>query len=48
VLVNAAIASWTHGTSSSLEEGIAQAAEALDSGAALKVLQRWQKFSDEI
>jgi anthranilate phosphoribosyltransferase len=48
VLVNAAIASWTQGTSASLEEGAAQASEALDSGAALKVLLRWQKFSDEI
>jgi anthranilate phosphoribosyltransferase len=48
VLVNAGIASWTQGTSASLEEGTARASEALDSGAALKVLQRWQKFSDEI
>jgi anthranilate phosphoribosyltransferase len=48
LLVNAAIASWTHGTSASLEEGTAMATEALDSGAALKVLQRWQKFSEVI
>jgi anthranilate phosphoribosyltransferase len=48
LLVNAAIASWTHGTSPSLEEGMLQAAEALDSSAALQVLQRWQKFSDDI
>ena len=47
VLVNAGIASWTHGTSASLEEGTAQAAETLDSGAALKVMERWQKFSEE-
>jgi anthranilate phosphoribosyltransferase len=47
LLVNAGIASWTHGTSSSLEEGTAQAAEALDSGKALGVLKRWQNFSDE-
>jgi anthranilate phosphoribosyltransferase len=47
LVLNAAVASWTHGTASSLEEGIAQSREALDSGQALKVLQRWQKFSDE-
>ena len=47
LLMNAAVASWTHGTSGSLEEGFDQAAEALDSGRALKVLQRWQKFSEE-
>ena len=46
LLINAAVASWTHGTASSLEEGLAQSGEALDSGAALKVLQRWQAFSD--
>ena len=46
LLINAAIASWTHGTSTSLEEGLAQAAEALDSGKALAVLKRWQKFSE--
>ena len=48
LVVNAAVASWTHGTAASLEEGIGQSREALESGAALKVLQRWQKFSDEI
>jgi len=48
VLVNAAVASWTHGTSASLEEGTERAAEVIDSGAALAVLKRWQKFSDEI
>jgi anthranilate phosphoribosyltransferase len=47
LLINAAVASWTHGTASSLEEGLEQGAEALDSGNALKVLQRWQKFSDQ-
>jgi len=47
LLMNAAVASWTHGTASSLEEGLGQGAEALDSGRALGVLQRWQKFSDE-
>jgi anthranilate phosphoribosyltransferase len=47
LLINAAIASWTHGTATSLEEGLAQGEEALDSGKALKVLKRWQKFSEE-
>jgi len=47
LLINAAIASWTHGTASSLEEGLEQGAEALDSGKALDVLKRWQKFSEE-
>jgi len=46
LLINAAIASWTHGTAASLEEGLDQGAEALDSGKALGVLQRWQKFSE--
>jgi len=47
LLINAAVASWTHGSASSLEEGLAQGAEALDSGKALEVLKRWQKFSEE-
>jgi len=47
LLINAAVASWTHGTAASLEEGLAQGAEALDSGKALGVLKRWQKFSEE-
>jgi anthranilate phosphoribosyltransferase len=47
LLINAAVASWTHGTANSLEEGLAQGAEALDSGKALQVLKRWQKFSEE-
>ena len=46
LLMNAAVASWTHGTAKSLEEGLDQGAEALDSGNALKVLQRWQQFSE--
>ncbi|MCE0523365.1 MAG: anthranilate phosphoribosyltransferase [Methylacidiphilales bacterium] len=46
LLVNAAIASWTHGTASSLKEGLKQGAEALDSGKALDVLRRWQEFSE--
>ena len=48
LLMNAAIASWTHGTAASLEEGLAQGAEALDSGRALEVLKRWQAFSEQI
>jgi anthranilate phosphoribosyltransferase len=48
LVINAAVASWTHGTAPSLEEGISQSEEALDSGKALKVLQRWQQFSDAI
>ena len=48
LLMNAAVASWTHGTHSSLEEAFAACAEALDSGRALKVLQRWQEFSDRV
>jgi len=47
LLMNAAVASWTHGTAASLEEGLAQGAEALDSGNALGVLRRWQKFSEQ-
>jgi anthranilate phosphoribosyltransferase len=47
LIINAAVASWTHGTASSLEEGINRSVEALDSGRALEVLKRWQKFSDE-
>jgi anthranilate phosphoribosyltransferase len=47
LLINAAIASWTQGTAASLEEGLALGAEALDSGKALGVLKRWQKFSEE-
>jgi len=48
LLVNAAIASWTHGTARSMEEGMSQSEEALDSGKALKVLQSWQEFSDRV
>jgi anthranilate phosphoribosyltransferase len=46
VLLNAALASWTQGSAASLEEGLAQAAEALDSGAALQKLRAWQRFSE--
>ena len=47
LLVNAAVAAWTHGTASSLEEGLAQSTEALDSGRALERLKRWQEFSSK-
>jgi anthranilate phosphoribosyltransferase len=46
LLINAAVASWTHGTSSSLGEGLAQGEETLDSGRALEQLRKWQKFSE--
>lgn len=45
LLINAAIAAWTHGTAASIEEGKAAAREALDSGHALAVLRKWQSFS---
>ncbi|MCE0482836.1 MAG: anthranilate phosphoribosyltransferase [Methylacidiphilales bacterium] len=45
LLLNAALASWTHGTAASLEEGLAQSTEALDSGRALERLKRYQEFS---
>jgi anthranilate phosphoribosyltransferase len=47
LLINAAIAAWTHGTAASLEEGLAQSTEALDSGRAMERLHRWQKFSSQ-
>jgi anthranilate phosphoribosyltransferase len=46
LLINAALASWTHGTAASLEEGLEQGAEALDSGKALDRLRKWQEFSE--
>jgi anthranilate phosphoribosyltransferase len=46
LVINAAVASWTHGAAASLEEGLAQATAALDSEAALKVLRAWQAFSE--
>lgn len=46
LLINAAIASWTHGTAKSLEEGLALGTEALDSGRALEQLKKWQAFSE--
>lgn len=47
LVINAAVASWTQGASSSLADGMKQSEEALDSGRALEVLRRWQNFSDE-
>ncbi len=46
LLINAAIAGWTHGVAASLVEGLAQAGETLDSGRALAKLRKWQEFSD--
>ena len=46
LLINAAVASWTHGTTASLENGLAKSAEAIDSGAVLEKLRAWQKFSE--
>lgn len=47
LLANAAVASWTHGTASSLEEGWAQGVDALDSGKALAQLKKYQAFSEK-
>jgi anthranilate phosphoribosyltransferase len=47
LLINAAVASWTHGTATSLEEGLAQSEEALDAGKALAQLKKWQDFSKD-
>jgi len=44
LVLNAAVASWTHGTASSLEEGLVQATEALESGRAYEQLTRWQEW----
>jgi anthranilate phosphoribosyltransferase len=45
LVVNAAVAAWTQGTAASLEEGMAQSKEALESGRAFESLKRWQQFS---
>jgi anthranilate phosphoribosyltransferase len=45
LLQNAAIASWTQGIASSLQEGLKMSEEALLSGRALERLKRWQNFS---
>jgi anthranilate phosphoribosyltransferase len=46
LLINAAVACWTHGSASSLEEGFAKSEEAIDSGAVLGKLRAWQEFSE--
>ena len=45
VLLNAGAALYAANVSASIAEGVALAAQALDSGAALQVLQRWREFS---
>jgi anthranilate phosphoribosyltransferase len=45
LIFNAALAAFTQGAVS-LEEGLAQSAEALDSGRAYERLQRWRDFSE--
>lgn len=46
LLFNAAVAAWTAGAASSWEEGMVQCREALESGRAYEVLERWRKFSE--
>jgi anthranilate phosphoribosyltransferase len=45
LLLNAAVAAWTHGTAASLEEGLAKSGDALESGQALERLKKWREFS---
>ncbi len=45
LLINAAVAAWTHGTAASLSDGLGHSREALDSGRALEKLRKWQEFS---
>jgi anthranilate phosphoribosyltransferase len=45
LLANAAVAAWTQGRATSIDEGKALATDALDSGRALAVLRKWQEFS---
>ena len=47
-ILNAAAALWVAGGAESLEEGAVQAREALDSGAALRVLERYIVLSQEL
>jgi anthranilate phosphoribosyltransferase len=47
-ILNAAAALWVAGGAESLEEGAAQAREALDSGAALRVLERYIVLSQDL
>jgi len=48
LLMNAAVASWTHGTASSLDEGLSQGAEALDSGRALGYSSGGRNFQKKL
>ena len=48
LLINAAVAAWTHGTASSVEEGLTMSTEALDSGKALERLKLWQALSSRL
>jgi anthranilate phosphoribosyltransferase len=45
LMFNAALAFWTHGTAIDLDRGYALAADALDSGDALSVLDKWRAAS---
>jgi anthranilate phosphoribosyltransferase len=47
-ILNAAAALWVAGAAGSLEEGAALAREAIDSGAAARVLERYVILSQEI
>ena len=40
------LAALVQGVVSSVDEGMAKCAEAIDSGAAFAVLERWRKFSE--
>ncbi len=43
--LNAAVAAWTHGVAANMNEGLQLGLDAINSGRALDVLRRWQKFS---
>jgi anthranilate phosphoribosyltransferase len=45
LLLNAALAAWTHGAAASLEEGLAKSGDALESGRALERLKKWREYS---
>jgi anthranilate phosphoribosyltransferase len=45
LLLNAAVAGWTHGTAASLEESLDLSTEAIDSGRAHERLTRWRNLS---
>ena len=46
LLYNASLAAWTADAGSSREEAGAKCDEALDSGAAFAVLEKWRRFSE--